>query len=416
MPRISERGQNIYLSPFRKLIPYAEKAERDGKQVFHLNIGQPDIETPALAMDAVKNADMKILAYSNAIGNLSYRTKLVQYYRKFGIRVTPTDLIVTTGASEAFPFLFMSCLNPGDEIIIPEPFYANYIGFAQMAGIHIKPITCTIESGFSLPSIADFEAAITAHTKAIFITNPNNPTGCLYTEDVMIELSRLVSVYDMFLFVDEVYREFCYDGGRFFSALQIEDVADNVVVIDSISKRFSACGARIGTLISRNPDVIDSITKFAKLRLSPPGLAQILAEATLDVDQDYMQMAIGEYDRRRMTVYNRLNAMDGVICYKPGGAFYCFVELPVDSAEYFCQWLLESFDYRGKTVMLAPGSGFYATKGLGERQVRIAYILKAELLEEAMDCLEVALKNYPGRLLAEATVPARRLKAQGGNG
>ncbi|HEB62144.1 MAG TPA: pyridoxal phosphate-dependent aminotransferase [Bacteroidetes bacterium] len=401
MPQISSRGKNISLSPFRKLISFSDKAKKEGKKVYHLNIGQPDIETPAAAMQAVKDTDLKILAYTQAIGNESYRKKLVKYYRQYGLWLKPSEMIVTTGASEAILFLFLSCLSPGDEVIIPEPFYANYNGFAQMAGVVIKPITCTIENGFALPSIADFEAAISEKTKAIFITNPNNPTGCLYAEDVLVELSQLVNVYDLFLFVDEVYREFCYDGGQFFSILNIEEISENVVVVDSISKRYSACGARIGTIVSRNVDVINSITKYAKLRLSPPGLAQIFAEATLDMDGQYLEEVVKEYDRRRILVFNRLKAMKGVVNYKPGGAFYAFAKLPIDDGDRFCQWLLEDFDYNGATLMLAPGTGFYATANLGKQEVRIAYVLNTDDLNKAMDCLENALLVYPGRLVAE---------------
>ena len=365
MPSISNRGKEIYLSPFRKLIPVADKAKAEGKKVYHLNIGQPDIETPRAAIEAVKHTDMKILAYTPAIGNESYRKKLVHYYKDYGVWLKPSDMIVTTGASEGILFLLLSCLAPGDEVIIPEPFYANYNGFAQMAGVIVKPITCQIEDGFALPGIADFEAAITEKTKAIFITNPNNPTGCVYSEDALIELSQLVKVYDLFLFVDEVYREFCFDNSKFFSVLNIEDLSDNIVVIDSISKRYSACGARIGTLVSRNTEVIDSVTKYAKLRLSPPGFEQILAEATLDIKPDYLEEAIAEYQRRRDVVYNRLRQMEGVTNYCPGGAFYAFAKLPIDDGDRFCQWLLDSFDHNGETVMLAPGSGFLCNSWYG---------------------------------------------------
>jgi len=401
MPAISKRGQEIYLSPFRKLIPYADQAKAEGKKVYHLNIGQPDILTPPSAIQAVKDTDMKILAYSQAIGNLSYRKKLVSYYKDYGMWLKPSDMIVTTGASEAILFLFLSCLAPGDEIIIPEPFYANYNGFAQMAGVVVKPITCSLEDGFALPTINDFEAAITEKTKAIFITNPNNPTGCVYPEDILIELSQIVKVYDLFLFADEVYREFCFDGQQFFSVLQVEDLAENVVIIDSISKRFSACGARIGTIVSRNREVIDSVTKYAKLRLSPPGFEQVLAEATLDVDPSYMEETIEEYQRRRDVVFDRLRQMEGVVNYRPGGAFYAFAKLPIDNGDKFCQWLLEDFDHNGETLMLAPGEGFYATEGLGEQEVRMAYVLNTNDLNRAMDCLEQALATYPGRVVLE---------------
>ncbi len=395
MPTISQRGLNVPLSPFRKLIPFADKAKAAGKQVFHLNIGQPDIVTPPQAMQALRENNMDILAYSPAVGIATYRKKLMQYYAKFDIDVTMNDVLVTTGASEALQMLFMACMDQEEEIIIPEPFYANYNGFAQIANIKIRPITCRIEESFALPGVADFERMITPKTKAIFITNPNNPTGCYYPKSVLRELGELARKYDLYLIADEVYREFCYDGNAFFSVLNLQGMEENAIVVDSISKRYSACGARVGALVTRNQDLQEAITRYAKLRLSPPGLGQVLAEAMIDMDEDYIQGVHAEYDRRRMVVFNRLKQMEGVINYRPGGAFYCFAKFPIESAEHFCQWLLEDFDYEGKTVMLSPGEGFYATPGLGKDEVRIAYVLNTNALEEAMTCLEKALAVYP---------------------
>ncbi len=382
------------MSPFRKLVPYADRAKGAGKHVYHLNIGQPDIETPLYALQQVRENQLRILAYSPAVGQLSYRRKMAAYYRNFGIELGPDQIIVTTGGSEAIQFAMLSCFDPGDEVIVPEPFYANYNGFAQIGNVRIQPITCHIEDGFALPPIEAFEAVITEKTKGIFITNPNNPTGCFYSREDLDQLGRLCKAYDLFLFVDEVYREFCYDGQDFFSALRLEGAEAHVVVVDSISKRYSACGARIGALVTRNEGVLDAATRYAKLRLSPPGLAQILAEATLDMDAAYMKTVVAEYDQRRQVVYNRLQQMPGVVSYMPGGAFYCFARFPVRSAEHFCQWLLESFEHEGATVMLSPGEGFYATPGKGWDEVRIAYILNAQDLEKAMDCLEAALEQY----------------------
>lgn len=398
MPTVSKRCQNVPLSPFRKLVPFADQAKARGTKVYHLNIGQPDIETPAAALRKVRESDMKILAYSPAVGISSYRNKLVQYYRNFNIDVTADQVLVTTGASEAIQFAFLSCLDDGDEVIIPEPFYANYNGFAQMSGVCIKPITCHLNTGFALPDVNAFESVITPKTKAIFITNPNNPTGCFYPEKVLKELAELVRKLDLFLIVDEVYREFCYDNQEFYSVLNLESIPENTIVIDSISKRYSACGARIGALVTRNEGVLESVTKYAKLRLSPPGLAQILAEATLEMNDDYIRSVSEEYDRRRRVVYHRLQQIPGVISYMPGGAFYCFARFPVQSAEDFCRWLLEEFEYEGSTVMLSPGEGFYATPGLGKDEVRLAYVLNTSDLNKAMDCLEKALEVYPGHV------------------
>lgn len=398
MPTISQRGQKVPLSPFRKLVPIADRAKAQGKHVYHLNIGQPDIETPASALARVRATNLKVLAYSPALGLTSYREKLVGYYRTYDVDVDIDHIVVTTGASEAIQFLMLSCLNPGDEVIIPEPFYANYNGFAQIAGAVIKPITCHIEDGFALPDVAEFEEQITDRTRAIFITNPNNPTGCYYPEAVLRELGALVKKYDLYLFADEVYREFCYDGNAFFSVLNLEGLDDHVVVLDSISKRYSACGARIGTIVTRNDDLIEAIGRYAKLRLSPPGLGQILAEGTLEMEDNYIAFVQEEYDRRRQVVYERLQQIPDVVSYKPGGAFYCFAKFPVDNADNFCKWLLEDFDYKGATVMLSPGEGFYATPGLGTDEVRIAYVLNTDDLEAAMDCLEQGLAAYPNRI------------------
>ena len=397
MPSISERGNHVPLSPFRKLLPLADRAKAAGKHIYHLNIGQPDIPTPPHAIQALKNTDIKVLAYGPVAGLMSYRKKLTGYYAKYDIELGAENIHVTTGASEGILFMMLSCLNPGDEVIIPEPFYANYNGYAQIANIDIKPITCYIEDGFSLPDVADFEKQITPRTKAIFITNPNNPTGCYYPKQVLEGLAELAKKHDLYLFADEVYREFCYDGHVFHSILNIPGIEQHAIVIDSISKRYSACGARVGAIVSRNLEVLETISKYAKLRLSPPGLGQILAEATLDCEGDYIEEVRAEYDRRRQVVYRRLQEMEGVVSYLPLGAFYCFAKFPIDSAERFCRWLLEDFDYQGATVMLSPGEAFYSTPGLGINEARIAYILNTTDLEAAMDCLEQALLSYPGR-------------------
>ncbi len=395
MPTISKRGQQVPLSPFRKLVRYADAAKAKGKQVYHLNIGQPDILTPPAAINAFKQKEIDILAYSPAVGVTSYRQKLVEYYHTFDIVVDQAEIIVTTGGSEALQLLMYACFNRGEEVIIPEPFYANYNGFAQIADVAIQPITCHIESGFALPSIADFERKITPQTKAILITNPNNPTGCFYDQRALEQLGQLAKQYDLYLIADEVYREFCYDGNDFYSVLNLTGLEDHAVVIDSVSKRFSACGARIGAIITRNQELLEVIEKYAKLRLSPPGLGQMLAEEMIEGMQEYLKATKTEYDHRRQIVYERLSAMENVISYKPGGAFYCFAKFPVEDAEHFCQWLLTDFEHEGATVMLSPGAGFYATPNLGQDEVRIAYVLNTEKLAKAMDCLEVALSKYP---------------------
>ena len=398
MPEVSTRVKNAYQSPIRKLVPFANQAKAAGKKVYHLNIGQPDLQTPAIAFEKIRNTDIKVLEYGPSAGNLSYRKKLVDYYTRFDVELTPENIMVTTGASEAVLFLILSCLDKGDEMIIPEPFYANYIGFSEIGDVQIKSITSTIETGFALPSIEEFEKKITSKTKAILICNPNNPTGCLYSKEALEELGALVKKHNLFLFVDEVYREFCYDGQSFFSVMNLEGCEENVAVVDSISKRYSACGARIGAIITRNTQIIDSINKLGQFRLCAPMMGQIMAEAMLDEDESYLIESCKEYDRRRNVLYNRLKNMEGVTCYKPGGAFYIFTKLPIDDGDRFCQWLLEDFSFENQTVMLSPGAGFYTTEGLGKDEVRIAYVLNEHDLNKAMDCLEEALKVYPGKM------------------
>ena len=400
MPKISIRGENMPASPIRKLVPFAEKAKIRGVKIYHLNIGQPDIETPHQMMDAVKNTNLKVLEYSHSAGFESYRRKLVQYYAKYGIELNHHQIMITTGGSEAILFGMMCCLDAGDEVIIPEPLYANYNGFTTASNIVVKPITSYIETGFALPPISEFEKLITPKTKAILICNPNNPTGYLYTKEELLQLRDLVLKYDLFLFADEVYREFVYDGNEQFSVLNMEGIDENVVLMDSISKRYSACGARIGALISKNNKVMETALKFAQARLSPPTLEQILAEAFLDVPDSYFTEVEKEYVERRNLCVERLNAMDGVLCPTPGGAFYAIARLPIDDSDKFCQWLLESFHLNNETVMLAPATGFYSTPGLGKNEVRIAYVLNKNDINKAMDCLDAALKVYPGRVVS----------------
>lgn len=384
-------------SPIRKLVPFAEAAKKKGIKVYHLNIGQPDIETPKSIMDAVRHTEMKVLEYSHSAGNESYRRKLVEYYRKNGIDVTPDQIIITTGGSEAIMFGFFTCLNPGDEVIIPEPFYANYNGFACAAGVTVVPITSHIETGFALPPIADFEKVITPKTKAIIICSPNNPTGYLYSREEMEALKEICIKHNLFLFSDEAYREFCYDG-EYVSAMHLKGMEENVVLMDTISKRYSACGARLGAFVTKNKAVLDAAMKFAQARLSPPGLAQIMGEAAVDLPDNFFDEPKAEYLRRRNLLVKRLNEMPGVFCPNPGGAFYAMAKLPVDDCDKFCQWLLESFSYKNQTVMLAPASGFYGTPGLGKDEVRLAYVLNLDAINAAMDCLEHALEEYPGKV------------------
>ncbi len=397
MLKPSERGVNMPASPIRKLVPFAEIAKSKGIHVHHLNIGQPDIETPPSMIQAVKDADVKILAYSHSAGNESYRKKLVGYYKKAGIEVDFDQIIVTTGGSEGIVFGMMACMDFGDEVIIPEPFYANFSGFAVMAGIKIIPITSHIETGFALPPISEFEKLITPKTKGILICNPNNPTGYLYSKQEMESLEEICLRNNLYLFSDEAYREFCYDGVS-TSAMQLKRIPDHVVLFETISKRYSACGARIGALITKNKLVYESVMKFAQARLSPPGLAQILAEAAIDLPDNYFEITKAAYLSRRNLVVERLNKMPGVYCPTPGGAFYVITKLPIDDGDTFCQWLLESFSFKGQTLMLAPASGFYVTPGLGKNEVRIAYVINNEEINQAMDCLEEALKVYPGRV------------------
>ncbi|MBY0480038.1 MAG: pyridoxal phosphate-dependent aminotransferase [Chitinophagaceae bacterium] len=396
MLTISKRGQEMPASPIRKLVPYAEAAKKRGTKVYHLNIGQPDIETPKMVLDAVRNSNFKVLEYSHSAGNESYRKKLVQYYASVGIDVNSDQIIITTGGSEAIQFGFLACLDAGDEVIIPEPFYANYNGFAVAAGINVVPVTSSIENGFALPPIADFEAKIGPKTKAIIICNPNNPTGYLYSKEEMEQLKALILKYDLYLFSDEAYREFCYEG-KHTSALHLTGVDNHVVIMDTISKRYSACGGRIGAFVCKNAALIGSVMKFAQARLSPPSFAQIAGEAAIDLPADYFDIAKAEYKARRDLLVKRLNAMDGVFCPNPGGAFYAIAKLPIDDADTFCQWLLESFSDNGSTVMLAPASGFYGTPGLGKQEVRIAYVLNLNDINSSMDCLEKALKAYPNK-------------------
>ena len=398
MPKISQKGQQMPASPIRKLTPFADKAKQQGKKVYHLNIGQPDIATPEGMLDAVKNIDFKVWAYTASEGTLSYRQKLTEYYNKLGYNITPDNILVTTGGSEAITIAMMTCLDPGDEVIIPEPFYANYNGFACQSDIVVKPILSYIENGFALPPIAEFEKLITDKTKAIIICNPNNPTGYLYSKEELEALKELVLKYDLYLFSDEAYREFCYDGRKFISPMHLDGLDEHVVVMDTVSKRYSACGARLGCLITKNKDIRITGLKFAQARLSPGMVEQIAGEAAVDTPDSYFEAVNKEYTSRRDTLVNALNQMDGVYCPNPGGAFYVVAQLPIDNADKFCQWMLESFDYQNQTVMMAPATGFYSTPGAGTNEVRMAYVLNNDDLRSAMICLEEALKVYSGRV------------------
>ncbi|MFN9782410.1 MAG: pyridoxal phosphate-dependent aminotransferase, partial [Sphingobacteriales bacterium] len=393
MLQISQRGLEMPPSPIRKLVPFADAAKKKGIKVYHLNIGQPDIETPPQIMDAVKHTNIKVLEYSHSAGNESYRKKLTEYYKRVGIDVSANQIIITAGGSEAIVFGFMCCLNPGDEVIIPEPFYANYNGFAVMAGVKVVPIKSSIDNGFALPPIQDFEKVITSKTKGIVVCSPNNPTGYLYSRAEMEALREICLKHDLYLFSDEAYREFCYDG-EYVSAMHLEGMDQHVVLMDTISKRYSACGARIGAFVTKNEAVYQSAMKFAQARLSPPGLAQIMGEAAVDLPETYFDAPKKEYQARRDLLVKRLNAMPGVFCPTPGGAFYAMAKLPIDDSDKFCQWLLEEFNYNNQTVMLAPATGFYGTPGLGKDEVRLAYVLNLEALNAAMDCLEQALLQY----------------------
>lgn len=398
MPEISVRGLEMPQSPIRKLAPLANDAKKRGIKVYHLNIGQPDLPTPQCGLDALKNIDRSILEYSPSQGFQSYREKLIPYYKRFNINITPDDIIITTGGSEAVLFAFMACLNPGDEIIVPEPAYANYMAFAISAGAKIRTIATSIEEGFALPRVEQFEKLINEKTRAIMICNPNNPTGYLYTRREMNQIRDLVRKYDLYLFSDEVYREYIYTGSPYISVLNLEGLEDNAVLIDSVSKRYSECGIRVGALITRNPEIRQAVMKFCQARLSPPLLGQIVAEASLDAPEEYYRDVYDEYVERRKTLIDGLNRIPGVYSPIPMGAFYTVAKLPVDDSEKFCRWCLTDFNYEGETVMMAPASGFYTTPGAGKTQVRIAYVLKKEDLQRALVVLKKALEQYPGRV------------------
>lgn len=397
MLTISQRGNVMPASPIRKLVPYAEAAKRRGIVVYHLNIGQPDIVTPPAIMDAVKHTDMAILEYSHSAGNESYRRKLTTYYGKIGIDINYDEILVTNGGSEAIFFALLACLNPGDEIMIPEPLYANYLGFACEAGVNVVPIKSTIQTNFALPPVSAFAEAITSKTKAIMVCNPNNPTGYLYSRQEMEAIGAICKMHNLYFFSDEAYREFCYSNIKHTSVMHLEGLEENAILLDTISKRYSACGARIGALITKNKNVYNTVLKFAQARLSPPGLAQVLGEAAVDLPDNFFDTTKEEYIKRRDLLVQRLNKMEGVICPNPGGAFYAMAQLPIDDSDVFCQWLLEEFSYSNQTLMLAPGTGFYVTPGLGKNEVRLAYVINRTSIDNAMNCLEEALKVYPGR-------------------
>lgn len=398
MPVISEKGKAMPASPIRKLLPFAEEAKRKGRKVYHLNIGQPDIPTPEVALNAIRKTDLKVLEYTHSAGNESYRRKLAGFYQKIGINIAYTDILVTTGGCEAVTFALMSCVNPGEEVITPEPFYAGYNAFAIMAGAKIVPITSYIKNDFALPPINEIEKKITSKTKGIIICNPNNPTGYMYSKEELLELREIVLKHDLFLISDEVYREFCYDGAEHFSVMNLEGIDNNVIMVDSVSKRYSECGVRVGAIISRNKEVISTALRFAQARLAPPGLGQIAAEASIDTPESYFTEVSREYTARRNYMVEALNKIPGVYCPKPKGAFYAVIKLPVDDADRFAQWLLEDFEYKNQTVMVAPASGFYSTPGSGKNEVRIAYVLKIEDLKNAIEALAEALKVYPGKV------------------
>ena len=398
MPSISDKGRRMPASPIRKLVPFAEAAKKRGTQVLHLNIGQPDIRTPQVALDAIRNVDLKVVEYSHSAGHESYRKGLAAYYAQHGVQVGHEQIIVTTGGSEALLFGMMACFDPGDEVIIPEPFYANYNSFAVSAGVKVVPVRSGIDSGFALPPIAAFEQLITPRTKGILICNPGNPTGYLYSREEMLALRVIVRKHDLYLFSDEVYREFCYDGATHVSALTLDGIDANVVMVDSVSKRYSMCGARIGVIVSRNAELMATVLKFAQARLSPPTFGQIASEAALRTPDSYFTEVIGEYRTRRDVLVDGLNGIPGVVCPRPKGAFYCVAQLPIDDADTFCQWLLEKFEHKGHTVMMAPATGFYADPVHGRKQVRLAYVLAADKLRLAVECLSEALARYPGRV------------------
>lgn len=397
MPGISQKGTQLPASPIRKLVPFAEKAKAEGVKIYHLNIGQPDIHTPTVAMEAVKNTPLKVIEYSHSAGNESYRRKLAGYYAKNGIEVSHNDILITTGGSEALLFGIMTCLDPGDEIIIPEPFYANYLSFAMTAGAKVIPVKSTIDNGFALPPVESFEALITPKTKAIIISNPGNPTGYLYSRSELEKLREIILRHDLYLFADEVYREFCYDGESFFSAMQLDGLENHVVLIDSVSKRYSMCGARIGAMVTRNQQVIQTALKFAQARLSPPTFGQIASEAALDTPDTYFEEVVKEYVARRDLLVDGLNSIEGVFCPKPKGAFYAMARLPIENSDHFCQWLLERFRFNNATVMLAPATGFYSTPGAGLNEVRIGYVLNLDDLKACVEILREAIQVYPNK-------------------
>ncbi|HCN82311.1 MAG TPA: pyridoxal phosphate-dependent aminotransferase [Sphingobacteriaceae bacterium] len=397
MPEISNKGERMPASPIRRLTPYADQAKAEGKQVYHLNIGQPDIETPQVMLDAIKNIDFKVWAYTPSEGIFSYRKKLAGYYNALGYNITPENIIVTNGGSEGFIIATQSCLDPGDEIIVPEPFYANYSGFACMSDAVIKPVMSYIDNGFALPPISEFEKLITDKTKAIFICSPNNPTGYLYSREELEQIKELCLKYNLYLFADEAYRDFCYDGKEFVSPMHLTGIDENVIVIDTLSKRYSACGARLGFLITKNKRVLSTALKFAQARLSAGMVAQIAGEAAIDTPPSYFERVTKEYSERRKILVDSLNKMDSVYCPNPGGAFYVTARFPIDDSDKFCQWILEDFTFENQTVMMAPATGFYSTPGAGKDEIRLAYVLNKEDLAKAMICLEKALDVYPGR-------------------
>lgn len=399
MPHISEKGHLMPRSPIRKLVPFAEEAKKKGRIVYHLNIGQPDIPTAPTMLAAVKAADMKVVEYSHSAGNETLRKKLAAQYQEQGLDLEYSDIMITTGGSEAIVFAMMTCMNPGDEIIIPEPFYANYNSFATQAGVNVKPVSSEMSNGFALPPISAFERVITNRTRAILISNPNNPTGYLYSKSELEKLAQIVKKYDLYLFADEVYNEFCYDGQEFYSVMKLKSIRNNTILIDSVSKKYSACGVRIGALVTRNKQVIETAMKFAMARLSPPSFGQIAAEAAIDTPREYFTMAYNQYLERRNYLVAAMNSIPGVHCLMPKGAFYTIARLPVKDSDDFAAWLLKEFEFENQTVMLAPGSGFYATLGLGKNEVRIAYVLSVEKLRKAVKCIEEALKVYPGRTI-----------------
>lgn len=399
MPQVSKKGLSMPASPIRKLTPFANQAVEKGIKIYHLNIGQPDIETPEIMLNAIKNIDFNVWAYSPSEGTASYRKKLAEYYKRNNYDIDADNILVTNGGSEAITIAMQTCINAGDEVIIPEPFYANYNGFACSAGVTVKPIVSNINDGFALPEIEEFEKLITPKTKAIIICNPNNPTGYLYSREELEALKGICLKHDLFLLCDEAYREFCYDGNEFISPMHLEGFDQHAIVLDTVSKRYSACGARLGCILTKNKEVYNVALKFAQARLSPPTVAQIAATAAVDTPQEYFDGIKEEYTARRNTLVNGLNNIPGVFCPNPKGAFYVVAKLPVDDSDKFCQWMLEEFSFEGQTVMMAPATGFYSSEGLGKQEVRMAYVLKEDDLKTALICLEKGLKEYPGRTL-----------------